>query len=296
MKLLKNKYKLVTVLFLLTVVVAKAQDSVTHELLLNLNYYMPNDKVPYLKVIAREKVERQFIPQQNIVTTVYFGEKSEANLLGKITTDKKGEGKLYIPSSFKTLWDSSAALNFSAVTEPTRIYASTNAELIISKAKVEIDTVTEDEAKKVIVKVTALKDNEWLPAKDVELKIAVKRSLGNVPVGDEETYTTDSTGMVTAEFKRDSMPGDAKGQLTLVAWTEENETYGNITGEKVTNWGRPTTIDNTFFDHRTLWATRFRTPFWLLGIAYAIIIGVWGTLIYLITRIIKIRKLGRATG
>ncbi len=272
---------------------AKAQDSTTHELTLNLSYYMPNDKIPYLKVSAKEKVGRQFIPQQSIAASIYFGGESDANLLGKIITDKKGESKLYIPSSFKTLWDSSASLNFSVITEPTKIYGSTTTDLKISKAKIEIDTLTEEDVKKVNARVMHLEGSEWQPAKDVELKIAVKRSLGNVPIGDEETYTTDSAGMATADFKRDSLPGDAKGNLVLIAWTEENETYGNITGEKIVNWGRSSIIDNTFFDKRTLWSTRFRSPFWLLGLAYGIIIGVWGTLIYLITRIIKMRKLGK---
>ncbi len=292
MKLLKNKYPLFWFLLLICTN-TKAQDSVTHELILNLNYYMPNDKVPYLKVNAKEKIERQFIPQQNISASIYIGEQAEANLLGKIKTDKKGEGKIYIPSSFKAFWDSSASLNFSAVTEATKIYTSTVAELAVSKAKVEIDTITEEGVRKVIVKIIELKNNEWVPAKNVELKIAVKRSLGNVPVGDEETYTTDSTGIAIAEFKRDSLPGDVKGNITLIAWTEENETYGNITGEKIVAWGLVTKVDNSFFDQRTLWATRFKTPFWLLGLAYAIIIGVWGTLIYLFTRIFKIKKLGK---
>lgn len=293
MKLLKNKYCILWMLLVSAFADTTAQDSVTHDLILKLNYFMSHDKVPYLKVSAMEKVERQLIPQQNITASIYIGDQSDANLLGKIETDKNGAGKVYIPSSFKALWDSSASLNFSVVSETNKIFASTTTELTISKAKVEIDTITVDEAKNVIVKVTELKEGKWLPAKDVELKIGVRRSLGIVPVGDEETYTTDSTGMVMAEFKRDSLPGDAKGNLTLAAWTEENESYGNITGEKLVNWGLPTRIDNTFFDKRTLWARSSRSPFWLLGLAYSIIFGVWATLIYLITRIIKIKKLGK---
>ena len=293
MKLLKNKYNLLWVL-MLTILGVNGQDSVKHELNLKLNYYMPNDKIPYLKVAATEKVERRLIPQNDIAASVYIGEQSDANLLGKIKTDKNGEARVFIPASFKSLWDSSAAMNFSITTEANKIFPSVTTELSITKSKIEIDTATEEGAKKVIVKVMELKDNDWLPAKDVELKIGIRRSLGNVLAGDEETYTTDSTGMVTADFKRDSLPGDAKGNLVLTAWTEDNESFGNISGEKTVNWGIPTKVDNRFFHQRTLWATRFRTPFWLLGLAYGIIISVWGTLIYLIARIIKIRKIGRA--
>jgi hypothetical protein len=292
MKLLKIK-NILSFVFLMAAAGTTAQDSVTHNLILNLNYYMPDNRIPYLKVSAKEKVERQFLPQQDIAASVYIGEQTDANLLGKIRTGKKGEASLYIPSKFKALWDSSASLNFSAVTEANKIFESTTAELAITKSKIEIDTLTEEGVRKIIVKVMELKDNEWLPAKDVELKVAVKRSLGNVPVGDEESYTTDSTGLITAEFKRDSLPGDVKGDITIIAWTDENETYGNITAEKIVNWGESTIIDNTFFQQRTLWAKSSKTPFWLLALAYGVTLGVWGTIIYLITRIIKMRKLGK---
>ena len=66
-----------------------------------------------------------------------------------------------------------------------------------------------------------MQDGKWVPANGVELKIAVKRSIGNLPIGDEESYTTDSTGSVTAEFKRDSLLGNNKGNFILVARTEE---------------------------------------------------------------------------
>src|SRR4026207_1718947 len=103
MKRLKNKYQLLFILLLIACTGIQAQDSVKHELILNLNYYMPNDKIPYLKVNAKEKVERKFIPQKDITANVYIGEQSETTLLGKIKTDKNGEGKVYIPSFFKAV-------------------------------------------------------------------------------------------------------------------------------------------------------------------------------------------------
>ena len=137
-----------------------------------------------------------------------------------------------------------------------------------------------------------MQNGEWVPAKDVELKIAVKRALGNLPIGDEETYTTDSTGSVTAEFERDSLLGDSKGNFILIARTEDNENFGNLFAEKIVNWGRPPVIDDSF-NHRSLWATSTKTPIWLLVLAYSIIAGVWGTIIYLIFQMIRIRRLGK---
>jgi hypothetical protein len=293
MKLIVNKFSLLLLLILAAANTSTAQDSSARELLLNIAYYLPADNIPYLKISAKEKVERKFIPQKNITGAVYFGEATAANLLSKIKTNEKGESIVYIPAALKSIWDSATSFKFIAETEAGKIFPATTSEIDITKARIELDTSTTDEVKNITVKVTELKNGEWLPAKNAELKIAVKRSIGNLPVADEETYTTDSTGTVTAEFKRDSLSGDAKGNLILIARTEDNETYGNISAEKSVNWGKVPKIENNF-NHRSLWAPRWRTPVWLLGIAYVIIGGVWGTLIYLIFQIIKIRKLGKA--
>jgi hypothetical protein len=79
----------------------------------------------------------------------------------------------------------------------------------------------------------------------------------------------------------------------LIARTEDNENFGNLFAEKNVNWGVAPIMDDSF-NHRSLWATRTKTPIWLLFLAYSIIAGVWGTLIYLIFQLIKIRKMGRA--
>src|SRR5674476_197241 len=52
-------------------------------------------------------------------------------------------------------------------------------------------------------------------AGDVEMRVGIKRMVGILSAGDEATYTTDSTGSVTVELKKDSMPGDLKGNIVL---------------------------------------------------------------------------------
>jgi hypothetical protein len=137
-------------------------------------------------------------------------------------------------------------------------------------------------------------NNDWVPAKDVEMKIGVGRQGGVLSAGDEATYTTDSTGSIEVEFKKANLPGDVKGNFVVMAKVEDNEQYGNLVVEKTVPWGTQLKPDTGFFDQRTLWSTRFRTPFWLLFLVYAIVIGVWGTIIYLVWQIVKINKLGKA--
>ncbi|MBK7225313.1 MAG: hypothetical protein IPH96_07840 [Saprospiraceae bacterium] len=134
-------------------------------------------------------------------------------------------------------------------------------------------------------------ENKWLPADEVEMKLGIKRVGGILPSADEQSYTTDSSGTVVAEFKKDKIPGDENGNIILIAKVEENENFGNLSTEKMVNWGITTQVDSTFFEKRTLWSTRFKTPYWLLTLAYSIAIGIWATLIYLVYLVVKIVKL-----
>jgi len=293
MKLLKNKMGLILMTLLLAGTVCIAQDSTKKELQLNVAYYQTQNNIPYVLVTTKTKIERKFIGVKDLKVNVYLNEVSDSNLLESFQSDITGEERIYIPTSFKGVWDATSSLTFIAVTAANKEFDETKSEAAITKAKIEIDTSRTDEAKNITVSVKELQNGEWVPAKGVELKIAVKRSIGNLPIGDEESYTTDSTGSVTAEFKRDSLLGNNKGNFILVARTEDNEKFGNLFAEKNVNWGVAPIFDNSF-DQRSLWATRSKTPIWLLGLAGSIIAGVWGTIIYLILQMIKIRKMGRA--
>lgn len=296
MKMQKNR----NILLLLPLLVlgfafkAATQESEPRQMILDLRYYMPADKIPYLKISAKEKVDRKFNPLKDITASVYMGEESENGLLGKIKTDSKGESKVYIPASFKSNWDSSGGqFTFIAVSDANKDFESTTSEIGITRARLEMDTISDEESKNINVKISEFKNGEWVPVPEADLRIVIKRLLGNLPVGEEEVYTSDEDGMVSAIFIRDSLPGDNKGLLTLIARTEDNEMYGNIFEEITVPWGIAVHMDTTFFNHRTLWSTRDRTPIWLLFMAYIIIAGVWGTLIYLFIQLFKTRKLGK---
>ena len=296
MKRLKNKTVFFLLTFLLTDIICFAQDPTKNEkkeLQLNVSYYQPQNNIPYVLVTSKTKVERKFIGVKDLKVNVYLDKVSDANLIQSFQSDETGEKRVYIPTSFKGVWDAASSFTFIAVTAANKEFDETKGEVEIAKAKIEIDTSRTEETKNVMVNVKTLQNGDWVPAKGVELKIAVKRSLGNLPIGDEETYTTDSTGSVTAEFKRDSLLGDSKGNFILIARTEDNENFGNLFAEKNVNWGVAPIMDNSF-DQRSLWATRSKTPIWLLALAGSIIAGVWGTIIYLILQMIKIRKMGRA--
>jgi hypothetical protein len=294
----KNKNKII-VLALALLAAAPfrvfAQDSAKNDLVMNLGYFMKNNKVVYLMVNTKTKIDKKFQPVEGMVVNLYLDNDSASNLIGKITTNEKGLAKAIIPPNLKTAWDGSSAHTFLGVSASTKQFDETTAEAAITKTKITIDTLAGAEARTVTASVFALAGGEWVPAADVEMKIGIVRSGGSIlSAGDDPTYTTDSTGTITAEFKRDMLPGDKSGNIVLIAKVEDNDQYGNLLSEKTVPWGVALKPGKNFFDQRTLWTTRYRTPLWLLFMAYSIIIGVWGTIIYLVLQIVKIKKLGVA--
>ena len=295
---MKRKYKLKISILLLAaffagVINVWAQDSTKKELLVNVGYYMTNNKMIYLIVKTKTKIDKKFQPVKNSVINLYLDSIGENNFIGKVTTNEVGIAKATLPPGLKTAWESSDSHKFLGVAEANKDFDKTEGEATLTKTKLSIDTASDAETRSIIVSVSALKGSEWVPAKDVEMKVGISRMGGILSAGDDPTYTTDSSGSVTVEFKKDSLPGDEKGNIILAAKVEENDMYGNLLLEKTVPWGVSFKPDNNFFNQRTLWTTRNRTPIWLLFLAYSIVIGVWGTILYLVREMFKIKKLSK---
>jgi hypothetical protein len=272
---------------------ANTQDSTAKQPLLDVNYFSYNNNIPYVQLMARLKQGRKFEPVKGVILKVYLDSVSASLLMtDKAVTDESGKADAAIPPSLQKEWNASAKHKFIAEASGVKEFEGKSAEREITKSRLLIDTATGSETKNITATFTALENGEWTPVKDAEVKIVIKRMGGNLTVGDEPTYTTDSTGTVTAEFKRDSIPGDANGNIVLIAQVEDNDNYGNLSIEKAAKWGAPLAYHNTF-NERSLFATRDKTPIWLLFMAYFIIGIVWGTLIYLVFQIFKIKKLGK---
>ena len=254
-------------------------------------YYMFNNKIPYLTVQTKTKIDGKLQAATGVTLNIYMDQESPKNLIGKVTTNILGDAFAVIPKELKTLWDSSPKHKFIAVSPATKEFGESNSGLEITNAKILMDTVREGETKNIIVKVLEFKDNSWVPVKDVETKAGIQRHGSVLTAGKEQSYTTDSTGQCTAEYKRDSLPGDDNGNITLVARLEDNDQYGNLIVEKVVPWGVKVEKSNDF-DKRTLYSTRFKTPLWLLAMAYTVIGIVWSVLIYLIVVVVKVMKIG----
>jgi len=269
------------------------KDSTKPGISVNIHHFAVNNSFQYLMVETKIKVNERWKPLKGQVLQLYLDSNKAQNLITKVQTDSDGKAKAIIPPELKSIWDANSSTHkFIAVTEGTFKEEETTTESEITKAKILIDTSNSDGTRTVNVQVLKFENDNWVPAKDVDVKIGINRLGGNLKIGDEETYTTDSLGRVAGEFKRDSLPGDKKGDLILVATVEDNDQLGSLSIEKTVPWGLYVKPVNNFGE-RALWAARGKAPVWLMFMAYSIIAAVWGVIVYLIFQIIKISRLGK---
>jgi hypothetical protein len=260
-------------------------------LLLSVAYVNSNNHLQYLKATAKTKIEGKFRFVPGINLRFYIQADSPQYLLGKATTNEKGEAIVYFPPGVKDVWMASSNQHFIVAADSGMGFSAASGEADLTKAKLQVDTAS---GRSVVVHLVELKKGRWTPVNGVDVKVAVRRMGGDLTIADAATYTTDSTGSFSADFKRDNLPGDSHGNITLVASVDDNDSYGTLSAEKSVPWGvyRPWVSD---YDRRTLYARRGRSPLWLNFMAYSIILLVWGSLVYLLTQLIKIRRLGKAS-
>lgn len=131
--------------------------------------------------------------------------------------------------------------------------------------------------------------SEGQPVIEVPVKLSVKRLFTKLPIGD--AIATDSTGVATFEFPND-IPSK-NGKLTIFANIVEDENYMDTEASGEVNWGTIVVSDNSNVDERSFSAGRDRAPIYFIATSLIIIGLIWGTLLYAVLQVFKIKKLGK---
>lgn len=144
-------------------------------------------------------------------------------------------------------------------------------------------SIIEDDSLK-ICKAVVMTDST--PVEGTDVNFYIKRNFGLLPLA--LTETTDENGEATAEFNI-SLPGDTLGNITIIAQLDDDDA---IADQLVVPWGTKTKYE-TQITQKALWASRANAPLYLIIIANAIIIGIWGTMGYVLYLLFfKMKKAG----
>ncbi len=292
MRLINYSTGLIAIALCLLAFLVQAQDKAEKSTIkIDLAYYQLNNNLPVVKVSAKTKKEKRFMPVEGVEINLFFGSESSSGFMGRVETNSHGVGSLSLPVRFKNQFDSSSSFKFIGTLTQNNSFDDKSTELEVSKAKIELTLDEADSVRKIHAKVLTYQLGDWVPQPEIEIKLVVRRLLSDLQATEEETFTTDKNGEASADFSL-NIPGDAQGNIIVAAKIDDNETYGSLVSTKTAKWGTPVAPDNSFAK-RTLWATRDKTPLWLLIFPNLIIISVWGIIFYLISLISRIIKLGK---
>lgn len=269
---------------------ARAQEQ-KEILRMDLSYHQQNDDLPVLKLSAKTKVDRRFEPVGGVGFNLFFDEESAAGFMGRVTTNDKGMLSLRMPARFGDRWRAAHQYTFIAALTGNEEFEDEAVELEITRARIDLVLEEKDSTRLIHAGLSAYADSGWVAIPDVEIRLVIRRSLSDLRAGDEDVYTTDENGGISSPFVLD-IGGDPQGNIVMGAKIEDHELYGSVVATKTIPWGYPRVVNDSF-GKRTLWATRDKTPLWLLIFPNLIIAGVWGVIFYLTFQIYRMYQLGK---
>jgi len=288
-------FTIIIVVFLLsTVGRLHAQDeNLQAPIRIALAYYQTDEALPLIKVTASTKKNKKFVPVPGAEVNLFINEETVEGFMGRVTTHDQGSASMTLPSKFKTRWDSLISFKFIGTVTGNKQFEDQAAEIELTKARITLSLTEEDSIRTIKASLHTYTDSGLVSVPETDLLLVVSRLLSDIGAGEEEFYTTDENGEVSIPFVY-KFPGDGAGNILIGAKVEDHELYGNLKATQKIPWGSPMKADHSFAK-RSLWATRDKTPIWLLIFPNLLIIGVWGTIIYLINLVLKIRKLGKTS-
>jgi hypothetical protein len=215
------------------------------------------------------------------ITFLQVAEDVEKNL-GFVITDGNGKAVLNIKTdSLKA--GSEGKLHFKAMFAGNKQMDPADGEVAIKRARLEITPVKEDSLLSVKVKLIDIATGTEIPVPETVLGLFVQRSFKPQKIGEG---TTDENGEATIEVPN-KLPGDAKGNITLLAKLDENETYGNLETYVVQKWGLPVS-DKLNELPRALWSSH--PPYWMMATFIILMSTVWGHYLVIIIQLFRLRK------
>ncbi|HNG62136.1 MAG TPA: hypothetical protein PLK54_00205 [Ferruginibacter sp.] len=240
-----------------------------------------NDNTVDLHAAMKAKVKGNFIKLPHLKLTFIQVVGDSDKELGHAITN--GEGKLVFTVKDSLVPDAEGKLHFKAVFAGNKAMEAAEEVTAVKRARLEITPVKADSLLTVNVKLIDMGTGTEVPVKETEIGVFVNRSFLPLKLG---SATTDENGEGTVEIPS-NLPGDANGNITLLAKLDENETYGYLEASAVQKWGIP--ISTVVSEQpRALWSQH--PPLWML-VTFIILMGVvWGHFLVIVYQLWRLRK------
>ncbi|TMI66003.1 MAG: hypothetical protein E6H07_08890 [Bacteroidetes bacterium] len=260
----------------------EVKEKTTYAPLISFISVQKSDNSVYLKATVQAKVSGTLTKLPGFKIEFTVGSDSTAKKLGDVITNSKGVAILNCkPDQLTT--DKEGKLNFKASLTGKDSIESAEELVSVKRARLEITPVKEDSLLTVKVKLIDLGTGKETAVPETDLGVFVKRMFSSLKLGEGKT---DEAGEATIEIPN-NLPGDAQGNITLLAKLDENEVYGNLEAAVTQPWGTPVS-DELKAMPRALWSTL--PPLWMPITFLILMTAVWGHYIVIIFELFRLRK------
>jgi len=235
-----------------------------------------------LKATVQAKINGTLTKLPGLKIEFSVGSDSTIKKLGEVITDSRGVAIFNCrPDQLTT--DKEGKLNLKATFAGKDSIESAEEVVSVKRARLEITPVKEDSLLSVKVKLIDLSTGTETAVPETDLGVFVQRLFSALKLGEGKT---DEAGEASIEIPN-NLPGDAQGNITLLAKLDENEVYGNLEAAVTQPWGTPVS-DELKALPRALWGTL--PPLWMPITFLILMTAVWGHYIVIIFELFRLRK------
>jgi hypothetical protein len=258
------------------------KEATTYSPLITFVSIQKNDNSVDLKTSVKAKINGTLTNLAGLKIEFTIGADSTAKKLGEAFTDSKG-GAIFNCKPDQLTTDAKGKLNFKASFAGRDSLEAAEEVVAVKRARLEITPVKEDSLLTVKVKLIDLSTGSETPVPETDLGVFVNRMFSALKLGEGKT---DEAGEASIEIPN-NLPGDAKGNIILLARLDENEVYGNLEAAVTQQWGIAVS-DEVKRLPRALWSPY--PPMWMLITFVILMSAVWGHYIVIIVQLFRLRK------
>lgn len=212
---------------------------------------------------------------------------TEEIMLGSAISGDDGTAVLVLDPSAKLPFNEEAYMEFISRSEGNEKYMTTEAELAIKDAWIDISFVIEDSIKMIQYEGGVVDaDGSETPLADDDIYLFVPRMFNLLPI--EEGWLEED-GRGSMEFPL-NLIGDSTGMIKVIARIEEHYDYGNLEASGEIGWALHKHAEIREGPKRALWTPI--APLWMIITLIIMLAGVWGHYVYAIIQLYKIKKAG----
>ncbi|MGI9532828.1 hypothetical protein [Lutimonas sp.] len=244
-----------------------------------------NRQLEVIYMATNKKDRKDRIPISAAPIQFFHKTKDTTLLIAKALTDNSGKAVITIPQTMTLSQDDEGYYNFIALFEKTASLKKQKKSLEVKDLILDLNLINRDSSQFVSLSAST-KDSIGTtePVEELDVVFSIGGMLSKMPI--EDASLEDGS----YEFQMpDDIPGDINGDFQLYAFIDDHDDYGTVTQVVESNWGVFDDIKEP--EKNKLWTEA--APIWMYVVLTLLLVGVWANFIYTISKLRKIKKLGR---